>query len=617
MNITRIESTNPSRYNWNLMTAREIIQYKDKGVDVPSQYLQWARDFINSVYSDDDTTYQIAKSRQDDLNSNVSEENSSSSSSSSNVSDRSLNSSFDSGMEDSKELNNAELKKKQFDEDGINLYKQALIFSVISRVLTTASFVGENFGLKNEERSSNSEIAKLSMKMDILDNFMSNQSDKLESILNVLKNSDENNDVEVKIAAETGENLEKASAQGHNEVSKSEDKLGSIGGNIEGFLPLFNDTSDYGEQSVLVGRQLSRKGLFAFILGISAMYIGKNAISRGTSGLNSEHDAENLNNNNIINASSWHNYITQKSGVENPNSNKENKSLKNSEDNIEQENSELGQDNSQEIKNQNNVSNSDDRQRVLQLRENTIGIDEKAVNSYGIVDNLDKLSDDTYADFTSDIENLMSEIDRLHDQIITESKNINSNLSANNISKINQLNQELKTYGSSAQMIAGNYGNTFGSYLSEVSELGTLFNESIDTGTLTSEAGTKLVSGSKGLWSAFRFVNEIIGKSAINIGNRTVNDGDKGLQEQQVVAGNISSNISEINDKQSEIEEKTGVESVKTATPIKPENNDASKEEDEKSVKTAQNDGSDNSDKLNISINEILKRKIRKGFESV
>ena len=53
--------------------------------------------------------------------------------------------------------------------------------------------------------------------------------------------------------------------------------------------------------------------------------------------------------------------------------------------------------------------------------------------------------------------------------------------SANNISKINQLNQELKTYGSSAQMIAGNYGNTFGSYLSEVSELGTLFNESIDT----------------------------------------------------------------------------------------------------------------------------------------
>ena len=65
MDISRIEAYNPSRIDWKRLTAKEIMQYKNRGVEVPDIYLQWANDFLNTVEAqrNDQITYENAESQ--------------------------------------------------------------------------------------------------------------------------------------------------------------------------------------------------------------------------------------------------------------------------------------------------------------------------------------------------------------------------------------------------------------------------------------------------------------------------------------------------------------------------------------------------------------------------
>lgn len=66
MNVTRIEVLNIQNINWQFLTARQIIDYGQTGVEVPDIYLSWAKDFLNSVNADDETTYEMAHTQQPD-----------------------------------------------------------------------------------------------------------------------------------------------------------------------------------------------------------------------------------------------------------------------------------------------------------------------------------------------------------------------------------------------------------------------------------------------------------------------------------------------------------------------------------------------------------------------
>jgi hypothetical protein len=65
MDVSRIEAISPKQIEWRKLTAPEIIEYKEQGVDVPSQYLQWAQAFLNDVNAadTDETTYETANSQ--------------------------------------------------------------------------------------------------------------------------------------------------------------------------------------------------------------------------------------------------------------------------------------------------------------------------------------------------------------------------------------------------------------------------------------------------------------------------------------------------------------------------------------------------------------------------
>ena len=80
---------------------------------------------------------------------------------------------------------------------------------------------------------------------------------------------------------------------------------------------------------------------------------------------------------------------------------------------------------------------------------------------------------------------------------------------------------------------------------------------------------------------------------------------------------------SRLNALESEMQSRTGIKVANTAEtePNNEENNNLEKQanesqqkpESEKDIKASQNDGTDNTDKANTDINEIIKRKIRRG----
>lgn len=57
MNISRIEAYNPViKINWQILTARQILDYKNLGAEVPDVYLNWAKEFIVSIQENDNDT---------------------------------------------------------------------------------------------------------------------------------------------------------------------------------------------------------------------------------------------------------------------------------------------------------------------------------------------------------------------------------------------------------------------------------------------------------------------------------------------------------------------------------------------------------------------------------
>ena len=64
MDVSRIEAVSPKQIDWRKLTAKEIIKYDSQGIDVPAEYLQWAKQFRSDITANDkdETTYEMATS---------------------------------------------------------------------------------------------------------------------------------------------------------------------------------------------------------------------------------------------------------------------------------------------------------------------------------------------------------------------------------------------------------------------------------------------------------------------------------------------------------------------------------------------------------------------------
>lgn len=207
----------------------------------------------------------------------------------------------------------------------------------------------------------------------------------------------------------------------------------------------------------------------------------------------------------------------------------------------------------------------------------------------------------------SDMENFMSQINEIKDRI-NNYKNKKDDVTV--ISKIAQLNVELKSLGINAQSQLAGYLSGFNQYDDLVSENLTIGSEAIDFGNETINIGNEIPPSL--LFFGMR-------EKTIDIGENTVSGGNDSNDAYNQAKSTNDENISNANSYEDRIfantgvggfsEENTNIKNDKTD----PDQIDGKTKEADKGIKTAQNDGTDTTDKLHLNIDEILKRKVRRG----
>ena len=175
MDVSRIEAISPRQIDWRRLTANQIIKYQEQGVDVPSQYIQWAQNFVNSIYSDDVTTYEKATS-----SSSVETSTNTSDVTSENTEETApVDESGDTTTEETNKTE-AQTKREQLQQDGVSLVDQAISFTSDS-----------NAGRKavNESASIISDVQDASVnEIQELESYMDELLTKAEQTQNEFKN---------------------------------------------------------------------------------------------------------------------------------------------------------------------------------------------------------------------------------------------------------------------------------------------------------------------------------------------------------------------------------------------------------------------------------------------
>lgn len=234
-----------------------------------------------------------------------------------------------------------------------------------------------------------------------------------------------------------------------------------------------------------------------------------------------------------------------------------------------------------------------------------------------IIENESSMEED---ELEAEISKLISEASAIQAEFKTQINNINNDKSDNStFTKIEQLQKQLQQYGNQGQ-------NRIYQTESELNAIdGTLnaetpvMEDAKDFGSVSSEVGNELINQSENEFFILRIIDYIIGKRAVASGENSVSKGEKGIEVQSQSLNTNNTNLSAASELHTQVEEKTGV--AAEAKGKKGENeSDSSKnpqtgetKESDKNLKVSNNDGTDTTDKADINIDEILKRKIRKG----
>lgn len=232
---------------------------------------------------------------------------------------------------------------------------------------------------------------------------------------------------------------------------------------------------------------------------------------------------------------------------------------------------------------------------------------ESAVTS----NNIQASSSNIIEELESDMQDLMSQIDEAKNEI----KNIAPKADDQGaLARINQLQAEINALGESGISELVNTEATFDEY-------DAILEEQTDIGESTQEYGAETVLAGKDAMIGIFF--DAFGRNVISSGAKAISEGANAINTQNEASNTNQESQSRLNALESDMEAKTGINIVRETeteenseennTAQTPTNKTEEKPESEKDIKASQNDGSDNTDKANTDVNEIIKRKIRRG----
>lgn len=237
-----------------------------------------------------------------------------------------------------------------------------------------------------------------------------------------------------------------------------------------------------------------------------------------------------------------------------------------------------------------------------------------ATTAITIANNIGAISSNEIAQLEQDMQNLMAEIDAAKNEIRDISKHPDNR---DSITRINELQARINSLGIEGQTQLSNAELDFSNYDSELSSQEGIGETAQDYGSETISIGEEIVSDNM-YWMYRSF-----GRNVISAGEIASNEGMNAIIARDYAQSTNDESQSKNNALQAELQRASGI----TITPNLGQNRDdennqpkdllnnnfKEKSESDKSIKAAQNDGTDNTDKINTDVNEIIKRKIRRG----
>lgn len=316
MDVSRIEAISPRQIDWRRLTANQIIKYQEQGVDVPSQYIQWAQNFVNSIYSDDVTTYEKATS-----SSSVETSTNTSDVASENTEETApVDESGDTTTEETNKTE-AQTKREQLQQDGVSLVDQAISFTSDSNagrkaVNESASIISDAQDASvNEIQELESYMDELLAKAEQTQNEFKNEVSKI--------NEDKSDKSTFAKINRLQQELQKMGTQGQSEISATESNLIGFDSLINAQTPTIDSALDFGGETVTVGNELmdvaKRSGLMGIFyympIAKTTINAGNSAVDASDNTLNLQNETLDINNANKSTASSFKIQVQSKTGV--------------------------------------------------------------------------------------------------------------------------------------------------------------------------------------------------------------------------------------------------------------------------------------------------------------
>lgn len=310
MDVSRIEAISPRQIDWRRLTANQIIKYQEQGVDVPSQYIQWAQNFVNSIYSDDVTTYEMSES-----NSNtISPQKTSVDTTTTTTSESETSPTVDDTNQDE-------------NEDEKNLSASDYVALLKSQGMGKIPIAGE-LKTKSEEKKveadNSADICSTSadsaaVSIENLESYMSDllsQANDIKSQMQQLKNKKDDTGSNISKLNKLSQQLKNLGTTGQNTVSVYSGEFSGLQSLVSEQLTPINSASDYGETTIEAGKDiLAVPGFISFRR--SVIKAGENAVSASETAQGIQSQADNSIAQDINSANSFKHDITATTGVAN------------------------------------------------------------------------------------------------------------------------------------------------------------------------------------------------------------------------------------------------------------------------------------------------------------
>lgn len=322
MDVARIEAISPQQIDWRRLTAKNIIKYEQQGVDVPAQYLEWAREIKNSLDTDDDVTYEMASTSPLSVSGSESADISipidlTSQNSESVVDTANAESMSGENVEDKTV---AQQKREDLQNDGVSLRNQAIVFTQYSN-LSSEEVLAAGALISGVEAQSINEIESLENYMvELLAKAEATQKD-LKNEVNSL-NKDDNNTNSLGKINKLQSQLEQYGIVGQASISAAIGDLNQFNSLINSQSTTIFNARDYGDATVGIGNDLltSIKGkeflrIFDYIAGKLAVGIGEDAVTNSNSVADVQMKALASNSDNLSSASGYQNEVSNVTGV--------------------------------------------------------------------------------------------------------------------------------------------------------------------------------------------------------------------------------------------------------------------------------------------------------------